>query len=390
MRNVCKSLTVLLFLLWAGACIMPLRAQESPLKLRTLVIDAGHGGKDPGCVSADKKTYEKTLTLDIAKRFADKVRASCPDVKVILTRDKDVYLPLGDRADRANRAGADLFVSIHINAVAKGTSVSGYSIHCLGQSSRKGNDLFDKNLELVRRENAVILLEEDHEARYEGFDPNDPESYIFFSLIQNANLAQSLLFAEAVNDALDGGPITRSRGVSQDPFLVLWRTTMPAVLIECGFMSNPGDLAVLRTAEGRDGIAEGLRNAFVAFKTRYDGASAEATATESTGVAEATEAESAVDTTAQAQAEAATETLAESASVLYGTQVLAIRKDMAEDDPFFAGYKPLQVKGEKLSRYIIGTAADKSEARRLHGEIRKKFPDAFLVRIEGNSVLREN
>ena len=382
MRNAGRSLSALFLLLTMGAGVLSLHAQEQHLKLRTLVIDAGHGGKDPGCISSDQKTFEKTLTLDIAKRFADKVRAAYPDVKVILTRDNDVYVTLGGRADIANQAGADLFVSIHINAVARRNSVQGYSIHCLGQSSRAGNDLFDKNLDLVRRENSVILLEEDHEAQYQGFDPNDPESYIFFSLIQNANLGQSLLFAECVNDALQDGPIRTSRGVSQDPFLVLWRTTMPAVLIECGFISSPADLAVLRSEDGRDGIAEGLLNAFVNFKTLYDGGSSEGTKAEKAGA----------DTTGKAAEtqETASEAAAAESGILYGTQVLAIRKDMADDDPFFKGYTPYRIEGEKLTRYFVGLSTDKSVARRRFREIRKKFPDSFFVRIEGENVTREN
>lgn len=378
MRNVRSLLIFLMAAVLFPATWMPLGAQDRHLKLRTLVIDAGHGGKDPGCVSADKKTYEKTLTLDISKRFAEKVRAACPDVKVILTRDKDYYVTLGGRADIANNAGADLFVSIHINAVAKGNSAHGFSIHCLGQSSRKDNDLFGKNLDLVKRENSVILLEEDHEKQYQGFDPNDPESYIFFSLIQNANLGQSLLFAECVNDALADSPLHYSRGVSQDPFLVLWRTTMPAVLVECGFISNPGDLAVLRSADGRDGIADGLLQAFLNFKALYDGESV--TTDVRSGEGETTEPEG---------KESAENEEAAAPSVYYGTQVLATRKAMDGSDPFFKGYEPVRVEGESLTRYIIGTAVDKSEARRMNGEIRKKFPDSFFVRIEGNNVTRE-
>ena len=216
--------------LWAillSASIVPYRAAgQDRMKLSTIVIDPGHGGHDPGCISADKKTQEKAVALDISKRLARKIEASLPGVKVVLTRSNDTFVTLSGRADIANDIGADLFISIHVNAQAKGSSASGYSIHCLGQSSREGNDLFSKNLELCKRENSVILLEDDYKTRYQGFDPSDPQSYILFSLMQNAHLEHSLQFAEDVANAMKGGPISRSRGVSQDPFWVLWRTTM--------------------------------------------------------------------------------------------------------------------------------------------------------------------
>ena len=209
------------------------------LRLSTVVIDPGHGGKDSGAVSRDKKSQEKTFTLDIAKALADKIRAAYPDVKVILTRTDDRYVTLGGRADIANDASANLFVSIHINANAK-SSPNGFSAHVLGQSSVKNRDLYANNMDIVRRENSVILLEDDYSSTYGDFDPNDPESYIFMNLMQNANLEQSIRFAQLAEKHLKGGPIRTDRGVSQDPFLVLWRTAMPAVLLELGFISNDG------------------------------------------------------------------------------------------------------------------------------------------------------
>ena len=225
-----KSILRPILSLFAGlalASIMPAGADASDLKLTTVVIDPGHGGHDAGCISKDRKTYEKNLTLDISQRLARKIREAYPDVKVILTRNEDRYVTLSGRADIANNAGADLFISIHINAQEKGTSANGYSIHCLGQSANEGNDLFSKNLELCKRENSVILLEDDYQTKYQGFDPSDPQSYIFFSLMQNAHLEHSLLFAEDVAQAMKGGPIVRSRGVSQDPFWELVRRAGP-------------------------------------------------------------------------------------------------------------------------------------------------------------------
>ena len=223
---------------------IPVPTSAQVLKLKTVVIDPGHGGRDAGCVSRDNKTYEKTVTLDVAKRLEQKIKAAYPDVKVIMTRSTDKFVELENRAVIANKADANLFISIHVNSIGgKATSANGFSVHVLGQSAKKGNDLFSKNLDLVKRENSVIMMEDDYKTKYQGFDPSDPQSYIIFSLMQNAHLSQSLAFAEDVADALANGPIKRSRGVSQDPFWVLWRTAMPSVLIEVGFMSNPNDLA---------------------------------------------------------------------------------------------------------------------------------------------------
>ena len=357
---------------------VPAQAQENAVRVRTVVIDPGHGGHDAGCISRDKKTYEKTIALDIADRLAGKIRKAHPDVKALMTRSDDRYIPLDERAGFANNHDADLFISVHINAQDGGTSAHGYSIHCLGQSSRKGNDLFSKNLELCKRENSVILLEDDYTTKYQGFDPNDPQSYILFNLIQNSNLERSLTFAGEVDAAMrEESSITYSRGVSQDPFLVLWRTTMPAVLVECGFMSNPSDLATLRTPEGRDAIAQAVADAFTNYKKKYDGVAARKEEAAATGTADA-------PATTPAPAP---ETVRKD-GVLYGTQVLATGKTMSPKDPFFAGYVPVEIKGTRLNKYVIGHSTDEAEARRLNKDIRKKFEDSFLVRIEGDSVTR--
>ena len=381
-RSIRPVLAVLAALL--AASIVPERAAgQDRMKLSTIVIDPGHGGHDPGCISADKKTQEKNVALDIAQRLSRKIGESLPGVKTVLTRSDDKFVTLSGRADIANDLGADLFISIHVNAQAKGSSANGYSIHCLGESSVKGNDLFGKNLDLCRRENSVILLEDDYQTRYQGFDPSDPQSYILFSLMQNANLEHSLAFAEDVAAAMKGGPISHSRGVSQDPFWVLWRTTMPSVLVEVGFITNPGDLATMRTAEGRDRIAENLLTAIRAFKKRYDG-STEATpapAKENKPRAEEPKAASAGPETAPQPAAAA-------GAVRYGVQVLATTKKMKPSDSFFKGYTPLEIQSGKLYKYILAAGEDLSAVRKKKKELDARFPGCFLVSIEGETLTR--
>ena len=376
-RPIHTALALMAVLL--SAIIVPQQAAgQDRLKLNTVVIDPGHGGHDPGCVSADKKTYEKDIALDIAKRLSHKIAESCPGVKAVLTRFDDTFVTLSGRADVANNIDADLFISIHVNAQAKGTTASGYSIHCLGQSSKAGNDLFSKNLDLCKRENSVILLEDDYKTRYQGFDPKDPQSYILFSLVQNAHLEHSLVFAEDVATAMKGGPITKNRGVSQDPFWVLWRTTMPSVLIEVGFITNEADLKVMKTENGRDKIADNLLRAFQAFKKRYDGSMESA--------AKPVEQEEPKPAEPQKKEEEAAP--AASTEALYGIQVLATTKKMASGDPFFKGYTPLEVRTDRLYKYILVPGNDLAAVRKKLPELSKKYPGCFIVCKEGETLTR--
>ena len=377
--------------LWAvllSAIIVPYRASgQDRTNLSTIVIDPGHGGHDPGCISADRKTQEKSVALDIARRLSRKIEASLPGVKAVLTRSDDRFVTLSGRADIANDLGADLFISIHVNAQAKGTSANGYSIHCLGQSSREGNDLFSKNLDLIKRENSVILLEDDYKTRYQGFDPSDPQSYILFSLMQNAHLEHSLMFAEDVANAMKGGPITRNRGVSQDPFWVLWRTTMPSVLVEVGFITNANDLNSLRSQDGRDKIAENLLKAIQTFKKRYDGSMSAAPSREQAAKPQEQPRQAAVEPKAE---EPAPEQTVSPSGTVYGVQVLATGRKMKANDAFFKGYTPLEVQSGKLYKYILVPGEALSAVRRKKKELDKKFPGCFIVAKEGETLTRVN
>ena len=356
--------------IWMLVALIP-AGGAAPVKMKTIVIDAGHGGHDSGCVSKDGKTTEKFLTFDIAQKFAERVRQTWPDLQVLMTRDDDTYVTLSGRADVAHDAGADLFISIHINAAASGSSANGYSVHCLGQSSKAGNDLFSKNLDLCKRENSVIKLEDDYETKYQGFDPSDTQSYIFFSLLQNSNLNLSLAFADDVNAAMAKGPVRHSRGVSQDPFWVLWRTAMPAVLIECAFISNPEDLKTLRSDEDRGKIADCLLNALRAYKTRFEQSTQTGT-----------------DVPAVQPEEPRREVTAPADSILYGTQVIATPKELSPDDKFFKGYTPVAIRGGKWIKYLVGTSTDLETARKESEKIRKIFTDSFMVKVKNNEITR--
>lgn len=356
-----------------------LGAQDGRLGLNTVVIDPGHGGNDPGCISKDRKTKEKDLTLDISKRLAGKIRAEYSEIKVLQTRNTDVFIPLVQRAQIANSAHANLFISIHINATT-GTAANGYSVHVLGQSSKKGRDLYSNNFNECARENSVILLEDDYSTNYQGFDPNDPESSILFSLMQNAYLEQSLMFADDVNRALKPGPFRTSRGVHQDPFLVLWKTAMPSVLIECGFISNLNDLSTLRSASKLDEIAEGIFKAFKQFKTDYD-RSLNVTIPQSAQTTSSAK-PSEPETSKASERPAVEEAPAASGKIWFGTQILALSRKLADDDPAFLGQMVTVVRDGNIYRYIVGCSADRKEALAESRVLKKSFPDSFLVRVD--------
>ncbi|MBQ9309995.1 MAG: N-acetylmuramoyl-L-alanine amidase [Bacteroidales bacterium] len=345
------------------------------IELNTVVIDAGHGGKDAGAVSKDKKSYEKTFTLSIATQLAEKIRKEYPGVKVVLTRSTDKFVELRDRAGIANKAGANLFISIHINS-AVSTSANGYSVHILGQSSNKNRDLFAYNMDVVKRENSVILLEDDYSTKYQGFDPSDDESNIFMSLMQNAYLEQSLLVASIISEKLKGGPIKADRGIWQNPFYVLWKTAMPSVLVELGFISNATDLAALRQDANRTKIAECLFNAFKEYKELYDSSM-------DVGQAKA-------DKTAAAPAPKNEEAKApsEPEKAYYGTQIFASSRIIDSGDPAFLGYTHKRINIGSLNKYIIGICESESEAREEYNKIKEKYSTCFMVKITPEGVTR--
>ncbi len=228
--------------------------------LKTLVIDAGHGGVDPGCNGANEIT-EKQVTLGVAMKLGKIIADSLPDIKVIFTRTTDKTLKLSDRPELANKNSADLFISIHCNA-NNNVSAAGSETYFMGLHKSEGN------LEVAKRENAAITFEADYQdnVRYGGFDPNSPEGHIIFSLVQNAFMKQSLKLASGIETHTGKISPIKSRGVKQAGFLVLWQTSMPSVLVETGFLTNTSDRKVLKTEEGQRKIALGIYRAIRDYK----------------------------------------------------------------------------------------------------------------------------
>lgn len=225
-----------------------------PLMSFTVVIDAGHGGHDAGAIGLKMGVKEKDLNLSVAKQLRAKIKDNYPDVKVVLTRETDVFLPLQERADIANKNHADLFISIHTNA-ADNRNARGAETFILG------TERMEDNLDVAMRENAVMKLEEDQTV-YQGFDPNSIESYILFELMQNEYMDNSLQFAELVQNQFVGTLQRANRGVRQAAFWVLLKTACPSVLVEMGFLSNTEEEKWLASADGKKGIVNGIFDAF--------------------------------------------------------------------------------------------------------------------------------
>lgn len=329
-------------------------AQEKTLlTLKTVVIDAGHGGHDPGAVWDGVR--EKDINLDVAMRFGALIKASFPQVKVIYTRDKDEFIPLNTRSGIANKNKADLFISIHVNSVKGSSSARGTETFLMG------TDKSGKNMDVCKLENSVILLEEDYSTTYAGYDPNSPDSFIFFNLMQNAQFEQSILMASLVESRMAAGPVAHSRGIKQAPLLVLWTTTMPSVLVEIGFLSNPSDREKLKDRKGRASIAQCLFNAFAEFKNRY----------------EVTGDITPVDIPVTMIEDQQVKEISHANS--WRIQIMVASKELDPKSELFQGVDCDFVKVGKYYKYFTGDYSSRFEAASKLPSIKELFPGSFIV-----------
>lgn len=230
--------------------------------IKRIIIDAGHGGKDPGAIGSFSK--EKDIVLAIALKLGNIIKENLKDIEVIYTRTTDVFIPLYMRSEIANKNDADLFISIHVNSQKSGRNAYGTETYIMGPHTS------ERNLEIATKENSVILLEENHEEKYEGFDPNSPESYILFSLYQNAYLKNSLKLADLIENQFKNRVQRHSRGVKQAGLLVLWRSAMPSVLVEVGFISNPTEEKYLNKEINQTYIASAIFRAIRDYKQEVE------------------------------------------------------------------------------------------------------------------------
>ncbi|MDP4581112.1 MAG: N-acetylmuramoyl-L-alanine amidase [Saprospiraceae bacterium] len=234
---------------------------KPPYRIKTVIIDPGHGGFDPGTHGV--ATLEKDLVLSVGKKLRDLLAEKYPQIKVIMTRDKDVFIPLYQRAKIANDANADLFISIHANFMPKSSVTQGTETYVMGLHTA------EYNLDVAKRENAAILLEENYKNNYD-YDPNSPEGHILFSMYQNAYLDQSIQFGQFVENQYASHANRKSRGVKQAGFVVLKATSMPSVLLEIGFLSNREEENYLKTDNGKQKIAESIFNGFTEYKKKIE------------------------------------------------------------------------------------------------------------------------
>lgn len=254
---MCKKVT----LIWALMCMLAMTAFAANKRF-TLVIDPGHGGHDAGALGAISK--EKNINLAVALRFGKYVEQNLPEVRVIYTRKTDVFIPLNERANIANRANADLFISVHTNALPAGKIARGFETYTLGMHRAKDN------LDVAMRENSVISMEKDYQQRYQGFDPRSSESYIIFEFIQGKNMERSVDLARMIQRGVCDGANRPDKGVHQAGFLVLRETSMPGCLIELGFITTPDEERLLNNDSRVDDIARGIYEAFAKYKNKYD------------------------------------------------------------------------------------------------------------------------
>ena len=382
-----------------AACFISVRGADRKF---VLVIDAGHGGRDAGALG--KYSKEKNINLNVALAFGKYVERNNPDVKVVYTRKTDVFVPLYERAEIANRNKADLFISIHTNALERGRIARGFETYTLGDGRSNATKT---NLEVAKRENSVILLEENYEQHYVGYDPNSPESNIMFEFVQDRNLTKSIEFAKMLQKNVCRAASRPDKGVHQSNLAVLRLTSMPACLVELGFITTADEEALLNDRNRLDQMAVGIYNAFVEYKNKnYNGISVpyrtdspmlpETPAQEPVNTSETQEDASArqqpeqrtvAETTPQQQEQQTVAPQPEpqpAASAdgrpVFKIQILVSSLNLKDGDAHLKGLTGCERYEENgMQKYTYGASENYNEIYRLRKQILDKFPEAFII-----------
>ncbi len=353
-------------------------------RISVVVVDPGHGGKDFGASVGDAK--EKDIVLDLALRVGNSIRTKYPEIKVIYTRTKDVFVPLYNRANIANKNKADLFISIHVNGTDK-TSVQGTETFVLGQHRSQ------ENLEVAKKENSVILLEDDYITKYEGFDPNSPESYIMFELVQDEYLEQSVMFASAIQNQFTHYAKRIDRSVKQAGFLVLRQTAMPGVLIEVGFITHPNERNYLLSEKGKSALSNSIFNAFTDYKKKVENKSSFTLHTETANFnsVPATAGAPELKNTSEISikpGETKTGDTQKKSNIFFSVQIAASTKKIETTPANFKGQKNVfRIDSKDKSRYFAGKFTTLPEAENEMKRIQGKFPESFVVAVENNEII---
>ena len=400
---MCKKVT----LIWALMCMFVMTSLAANKRF-TLVIDPGHGGHDAGALGAISK--EKNINLAVALRFGKYVEQNLPEVRVIYTRKTDVFIPLNERANIANRANADLFISVHTNALPAGKVARGFETYTLGMHRAKDN------LDVAMRENSVISMEKDYQQRYQGFDPRSSESYIIFEFIQGKNMERSVELARMIQRGVCDGANRPDKGVHQAGFLVLRETSMPGCLIELGFITTSDEERLLNNDSRVDDIARGIYEAFAKYKNKYDrSVSVPYRAKDSEDVnlpkivpdQEPAPKTRVVTRGKQPKREEATpeqpkrvEKKVKKAEVadapVFKLQIFVGSRNLRKGDAHFKGETDYDSFQEgNLVKYTLGASTNYNEIYRLRKEKLEKFPEAFIIAFKNgqkydvNQAIRE-
>lgn len=365
----------------------------------TLVIDAGHGGHDAGALGTFSK--EKNINLNVALAFGRLVENNCPQVKVIYTRKTDVFIPLHQRADIANRNKADLFISIHTNALPKGARATGLETYTLGM--HRASDNFD----VAKRENSVILIEKDYKQHYEGFDPRSSESYIMFEFLQDKNMAQSVELARLVQKRTCAVAARPNKGVKQAGFLVLRETSMPSCLIELGFISTPSEEQFLNSDEGVASMGRGIYQAFCEYLAKYDKSftvpfkpgedvKPQMTEPEKETVKEEKKEEKKETKEEKNNVPQQAEAPEKSEAPVFKVQILTSSVKLRSGSRQLKGQEDADFyKDGNLYKYTVGASTNYNEIYRLRKQLLDRFPEAFIIafkdgqRMDVQQAIRE-
>ena len=349
---------------------LPLKAEGGTF---TVVIDPGHGGRDPGAIG--KRGKEKTINLNVALKLGKLIQANCQDVHIVYTRQKDVFVGLDRRAQIANDAKADLFISIHTNSVARGRTVRGTETYTLGLHRT------DENLEVAKKENSVILIENDYEQRYAGFNPNSAESYIIFEFLQDRNMEKSVQLATLIQRQFKGTAKRIDKGVHQAGFLVLRETTMPGVLVELGYISTPDEERYLLSEAGTDALARSIYQAFVSYKGQNIGTVSKGKATATAPKPQPKAQEKTVEP----------ETKADEDKPVFKIQILTSDKKLPSKSKQFKGLSPVTYYQEKgMYKYTYGESTDYNKVLRTKRQISAKFKGAFIIAFKNGQKMDVN
>jgi len=365
-----------------------------------VVIDAGHGGEDPGAIGTFSR--EKDINLRVALHVGNLIQNNCEDVKVIYTRKTDVFIPLDRRAEIANNAKADLFISIHTNAVARGNTARGAETFSLGLARSQSN------LEIAKRENSVILIEDNYKQRYAGFNPNSSESYIMFEFIQDKHMAQSVELATLVQKQLRSYAKRADRGVHQAGFLVLRATTMPSILIELGYISTPEEEQYLNTDEGTQSLGTSIYKAFLAYKKEREKplANIRNVIVDNTEdsiekkMIKKVDEKSKVDSSAKAIKEAIktqeqkverVEPKQNNNEIVFKIQILTSSKKISTNDNLFKELSPIDFYLESgLYKYTYEASSDYNKILSIKKDLSDRFKDAFIIAFKNGEKININ